>query len=123
MIFLALIAQSLYSLTQGAPTIPTNATPEEVATKCQEFRTTSSIVRSCAITLFACAWTAVHPNLPGPDDSKLQIFGRRMRLVGVTLLVPEYTLYWALTQRVAASRMLKEAKDGGLCFKPARYLH
>jgi hypothetical protein len=114
MILLALLFYASYTPTQGAPAIPVDATPEEVAIQCQQFRTTSSIVYSCALTLFACTWTAVHPNLPGPDDSKAQIFLRRLKLVGVTLLAPEYTLFWAMLQRSNAKRIVEEAKGGEL---------
>jgi hypothetical protein len=32
--------------------------------------------------LVQSTYLAVHPNLPGPGDTKIQIFGRRVKLVG-----------------------------------------
>ena len=112
MLLLFLVAQVLHAFTTGAPIIPDVATPEGSAALCQHFRTVSSIVWSCALTMFACAWMVVRPNLPGPNDSKMQIFGKRMKLVCVTLLVPEYTLFWALHQRAAARELVKAAQEG-----------
>jgi hypothetical protein len=62
--------------------------------------------------MFACTWTAVHPNLPAPDDSKIRVFGRRMKIVLVALLAPEYILFWALMQRHAAKELVNAAKAG-----------
>jgi hypothetical protein len=106
-------ALSLRDVTEGAPIIPENATPQESGITCQQFRTISSIVYSCLLTLFACTWTAVHPNLPAPDDNKIKAFWRRLKVVLVTLIAPEYTLYWALMQRQSARALVKAAKAGG----------
>jgi hypothetical protein len=62
--------------------------------------------------MFACTWTAVHPNLPGPDDSKVRVFGGRMKIVLVALIAPEYVLFWALMQRNAAKALVAAAKAG-----------
>ena len=112
MILALFLALSLYNLTKGAPIIPEDATPRESGVVCQQFRTLSSIIYSCLLTIFACTWTAVHPNLPGPDDSKIQVLRRRLKIVLVTLVAPEYTLYWALMQRKAAKELVKAAKRG-----------
>jgi hypothetical protein len=114
MILALFFALSLRSLTDGAPIVPEDATPKESGVTCQQFRTISSIIYSCLLTMIACTWTAVHPNLPGPDDSKIQIFRRRMKVVLVTLIAPEYTLFWALMQRQAAQELVKAAKKGEL---------
>jgi hypothetical protein len=112
MIIAILGALALRSLPDGAPIIPVDATPQESGIACQQFRTLSSILYSCFLTMFACTWTAVHPNLPGPSDGRIRIFGRKMWLVLVTLLAPEYILFWALMQRNAAKRLLAAAKQG-----------
>ena len=114
MLLAIFFALSLHSLTESAPIIPENATPKEWGITCQQFRTISSIIYSCLLTIFACTWTAVHPNLPGPNDNKFQVFGRRMKVVLVTLIAPEYTLFWALLQRRAAKELVKAAKEGEL---------
>jgi hypothetical protein len=112
MLLALFFALSLRSLTEGAPIIPEGATPKDSGISCQQFRTLPSIVYSCLLTMFACTWTAVHPNLPDPDDSKRRVFGRRMKIVLVALLAPEYILFWALTQRKAAKELVKAAKAG-----------
>ncbi len=35
-------------------------------------RTTSDIVTSCLATIFACTWTAIHPNIPSPVGLALE---------------------------------------------------
>jgi hypothetical protein len=112
MILVLFFAMSLRSLTEGAPIIPEDETPKDFGITCQQFRTLPSIVYSCLLTMFACMWTAVHPNLPDPDGSKVRVFGRRIKIVLIALLAPEYILYWALEQRKAAKALVKAAKAG-----------
>jgi hypothetical protein len=112
MLLALFFALSLRSITIGAPIIPEGATPKDSGISCQQFRTLPSIVYSCLLTMFACTWTAVHPNLPAPDDSKARVFGRRMKIVLVAILAPEYILFWALQQRKAAKELVKAAKAG-----------
>ncbi|KAG1767099.1 hypothetical protein EDD22DRAFT_819494 [Suillus occidentalis] len=65
-------------------------------------RTLWDILWSCGLTLFACTWTAVHPNIPGVDDGVVRNFFFRLGLMVMTLFVPEVTITWATMQFLSA---------------------
>ncbi|KAG2070603.1 hypothetical protein BDR04DRAFT_1142728, partial [Suillus decipiens] len=44
-------------------------------------RTLWEIIWSCAATLFACTWTAIHPNIPGMDERKFGVISRRLGIM------------------------------------------
>ena len=68
----------------------------------QQFRTAYSIVQSCILTIFACVWKSIHPNIDGPTDSGWTRLKRRLVIMLFALLAPELVLYWALNQRASA---------------------
>ncbi|KAI0058502.1 hypothetical protein BV25DRAFT_1902073 [Artomyces pyxidatus] len=68
-------------------------------------RTLYNIVSGSLVTILACVWTAVHRNIPGPakvEDSRVRHAAGRVlevvKIVMVTLLVPEWVLAWAVRQ-------------------------
>ncbi|KZP11769.1 hypothetical protein FIBSPDRAFT_937362 [Athelia psychrophila] len=65
-------------------------------------RTMVGIVTSCLATIFACIWVAVHPNMPGPEQSWVSRQFESFKLVVVTLMVPEWVLAWAVRQYLQA---------------------
>jgi hypothetical protein len=65
-------------------------------------RTLWNIIWSCAATLFACTWTAIHPNIPGVDEGKLAIISRRLLIMVMVLVVPELIIAWAARQYFSA---------------------
>ncbi|KJA18689.1 hypothetical protein HYPSUDRAFT_69749 [Hypholoma sublateritium FD-334 SS-4] len=71
-------------------------------------RATSDIVTSCLATIFACTWTAIHPNIPSPADSRWDIFKRRLVTTIYALLVPEFVTGWAFRQHLGAKRIVQE---------------
>ncbi|KIJ63525.1 hypothetical protein HYDPIDRAFT_133946 [Hydnomerulius pinastri MD-312] len=73
----------------------------DTSAACNDLRTCrslSNIVWSCLVTIFACIWTAVHRNIPGPDQSWLGRICEKAKVVVVTLLAPEWVLAWAVRQ-------------------------
>ena len=56
------------------------------------------IILSCALTLFACTWTAVHPNIPGIKEEKVAITSRRLFIMVMGLIAPELMITWAARQ-------------------------
>jgi hypothetical protein len=112
MIIAVLILAFIRTLTHASDPIDTNK-PSSAAGSCKEYRTIFNIVWPCFLTMFLCAWTAVHPNIPGPDEGKLSILWTRLKLVGITLLAPEVTLFLALEQRSMAKNLAKYANDHG----------
>jgi hypothetical protein len=61
--------------------------------------------------LFACTWTAVHPNIPGVDDGVVRNFFLRLGLMVMTLFAPEFTITWAAVQFLSARQAVKELNE------------
>jgi len=71
---------------------------------CPVKRTQFSIISSCLSTVFICAWTSVHPNVP-PRNKWL---GRlnRLKLMFWMIIAPELVLAWAVRQFFAAREII-----------------
>ncbi|KAF5354070.1 hypothetical protein D9756_007251 [Leucocoprinus leucothites] len=69
------------------------------------YRTTSQIIWACLSTMFACTWVAIHPNIPGPHDSGFQKLRRRIAMMTIAIIAPEFIVLWTLRQRMAAKRI------------------
>ncbi|KAG2033102.1 hypothetical protein BDR03DRAFT_902971 [Suillus americanus] len=74
-------------------------------------RTLWDIMWSCALTLFACAWTAIHPNIPGMAEGKFTIFSRRLGIMLAMLIAPELMITWATLQFLSARDAAKAFND------------
>ncbi|KAI0054197.1 hypothetical protein BV25DRAFT_1762989, partial [Artomyces pyxidatus] len=75
-------------------------------------RTRYNIISSSLLTILACVWTAVHRNIPAPakrGESRVRRVVSRaldaVKIVAVTLLVPEWVLAWAIRQFLNARQM------------------
>ncbi|KAG0702579.1 hypothetical protein DFH29DRAFT_804798 [Suillus ampliporus] len=75
---------------------------------CNDTRTLWSIVWSCAATLFACTWTAVHPNIPGIDEKKFPVACRRLFIMVMALIAPELMITWATRQFLSAQKAARD---------------
>jgi hypothetical protein len=75
-----------------------------------EGRGTIGLLWSCFATIFLCTWNAIHPNLPGMDESKFRIIGRRMLYVLFCLLAPEWFAFSALDNLGSVMQVRKEVK-------------
>ena len=64
-----------------------------------------NILWSCLATIFACSWVSVHPNIPGPNESRRRIFLRRLELMFWAVVCPELIITWALRQWSVARRL------------------
>ncbi|KAG7087638.1 hypothetical protein E1B28_013586 [Marasmius oreades] len=71
-------------------------------------RTVLGIVWGCLTTIFACTWLAIHPNVPGPEDSRWKILLRRAMIMALAIVFPEYTTVWAIRQWQEAKRISRE---------------
>ncbi|KAJ7077740.1 hypothetical protein C8R44DRAFT_755073 [Mycena epipterygia] len=65
------------------------------------------IVWGCLTTIFACTWVSVHPNVPPPDQSRLALFWRRLKLMLIAVIAPELMVGFAARQLWAARRFSK----------------
>ena len=73
-------------------------------------RTIWDIICSCFSTLFACAWIAVHPNIP--EDS-MEILRRRIMIMTYVLLAPEMVIIWAARQHRDANLLAEKFQIEG----------
>ncbi|XP_006460427.1 hypothetical protein AGABI2DRAFT_203489 [Agaricus bisporus var. bisporus H97] len=81
-----------------------------------DHRTIGDIVWGCLITIFACTWIAVHPNIPARTDSRWCVFKRGLSTMIYALIAPELMVAWALHQYLGARQIMhKYNKD---CDKP-----
>ncbi|OAX32658.1 hypothetical protein K503DRAFT_701700, partial [Rhizopogon vinicolor AM-OR11-026] len=76
-------------------------------------RTMWSIVSSCVLTLFACIYSAIHPNIPSPKYGPLRILWRRFNMMIMALIVPELIATWAIRQWLCARALTKRFKGSG----------
>ncbi|KAG1814706.1 uncharacterized protein BJ212DRAFT_348306 [Suillus subaureus] len=74
-------------------------------------RTLWDILLSCWLTLFACTWTAIHPDIPRMGEGKVAITFRRLLLMVMALLGPEFVISWAAWQFLCARQVTKDFND------------
>ncbi|KAJ7700414.1 hypothetical protein B0H17DRAFT_1128831 [Mycena rosella] len=56
------------------------------------------IVWGCLTTIFACTWVSVHPNVAPPDQSRLALLWRRLKMMLIAVLAPEVIVGFAARQ-------------------------
>ncbi|KAJ7059141.1 hypothetical protein C8F01DRAFT_1370743 [Mycena amicta] len=125
---LAVVLPTKYSESSGVPLISftTRSASEDACKDIDSCRKLFDIVWGCLVTVFACIWVAVHPNVPPPPPSPLpkgsslwhQVKWRvidsqgplrsRLKLMLVGLLAPEFIAGFAGRQLVAAWYFSKE---------------
>ena len=73
-------------------------------------RTIWNIVWSCLVTIFACTWVAIHPNIPSPNDSPAVIAFHRLKIVAFALIAPEVVILLSIRQRIVALKLTNDLK-------------
>ncbi|KAJ7584501.1 hypothetical protein C8J56DRAFT_1090228 [Mycena floridula] len=71
-------------------------------------RTLQDIVWGCLVTVFACTWVSVYPNVPPPGRSKLKLVLRRLGTMLMTAMAPEVTMSLAARQFIVARRFSRD---------------
>ncbi|KAJ7130480.1 hypothetical protein C8R44DRAFT_614235, partial [Mycena epipterygia] len=66
------------------------------------------IIWGCVTTIFACTWVSVHPNVPPPNQGRLQLFWWRLKMMLIAVIAPELMVGFAARQFFAAQRFSKE---------------
>ncbi|KAG2126006.1 uncharacterized protein EDB93DRAFT_325369 [Suillus bovinus] len=77
----------------------------------RDARTLWMIMSSCGLTLFACTWTAVPPDIPRMGDGALVIVIRRLLLMFIAYFAPELMAAWAAWQLMCARQVAKDFND------------
>ncbi|KAJ7130464.1 hypothetical protein C8R44DRAFT_665575, partial [Mycena epipterygia] len=65
------------------------------------------IIWGCLTTIFACTWVSVHRNVPPPDQGKVALFWRRLKMMLIAVIAPEIMVGFAARQLVAARKFSK----------------
>ncbi|KAG1848938.1 hypothetical protein DFJ58DRAFT_662705 [Suillus subalutaceus] len=81
------------------------------SSSCSNTRALWNIIWNCAATLFACTWTAIHPNIPGMDEGKMTVLFRRLGIMTMALVAPELMITWATIQFLTARDAAKAFND------------
>ncbi|KAH6911631.1 hypothetical protein BKA70DRAFT_1268226 [Coprinopsis sp. MPI-PUGE-AT-0042] len=108
---------------EGAPLEPANSpalalTPSN-STLCpvcevqydKNYRSIRDILWACLSVVFACTWTAVHPNVYGYGSTQWQRTKRRILLFLLALFMPEVTLTWSVRQWIGARDITKRMNE------------
>ncbi|EPQ51374.1 hypothetical protein GLOTRDRAFT_133239 [Gloeophyllum trabeum ATCC 11539] len=77
----------------------------QLCTQCPNTRSIWEIVYGCVLTVFACTWLAIHPNIPDQREGKVLRFIRRAGLMIMALIAPELVVVWAARQWIVARRL------------------
>ncbi len=79
-------------------------------------RTIWNIIWNSIATIFSCTWVAVHPNIPDPN-LKAKFWRHRLKLMAITLTVPELVVIWAMRQWLTVHQAsASQAERGAFCF-------
>jgi len=78
---------------------------------CPSVRSKSDIMWSCVVTIFACCWVSVHPNIPCRGKGWFQLMLRRLDLMFWSIIAPEFVVGWAMRQWYGA-RVLENKYQG-----------
>jgi len=81
------------------------------ASVCQPTWSLWDIIQSCVITIFACSWVSVHPNMSGHDETRWTKILRHLELLFWSIFMPEFVILWATRQWYGAFK-LKEKYCG-----------
>lgn len=82
-------------------------------------RGTLNLVWSCATTVFACTWSVIHLNVPGPNDDTKTKFFRKAKWMIVNLLFPEFIFSKAICDlRLAIKELEGFPSDHATSFNP-----
>ncbi|KAG2112824.1 hypothetical protein BD769DRAFT_1114818 [Suillus cothurnatus] len=100
---------------QAAPTTNTTCTTTSDSFEVPTFttRTIWSIISSSVLTLFACIYSAIHPNIPSPKDSPDGIVRRRLGIMIMALITPELIVTWAMRQWFSARQITRQFEKLG----------
>ncbi|KAG2051791.1 hypothetical protein BDR06DRAFT_573822 [Suillus hirtellus] len=106
----------LVGVIQAAPTInATNiTTSDNVEAPSFTTRTLGTIIFSSVLTLFACIYSAIHPNISSPKESGHHyIIWRQLSMTIMALIAPELIVAWAMRQWFSAHQVTRQFERSG----------
>lgn len=57
------------------------------------------------MTIFACTWVVIHPNIPAVSDTAIVLAFRRAGLMACGFIAPEIIILWAMRQWHSARKI------------------
>ncbi|KAJ7910780.1 hypothetical protein B0H13DRAFT_596172 [Mycena leptocephala] len=108
---LLLILVHLLSRNGSAAPVPHTLNVRTSSDSCNDIdncRKLFNIVWGCLATIFACTWVSVHPNVPAPNQSRLMLYWRRLKMMLIAVIAPELMVGFAARQFVAARILSRE---------------
>ncbi|KAF9475603.1 hypothetical protein BDN70DRAFT_232064 [Pholiota conissans] len=115
MLFLLALVSALHHNIHAAPTplaeasrkisIPFTSSDPTSNCACPNTRTIWNIIWTCLVTIVACSWVSVHPNIPAPGKKEWQVALMRLELMIWTIIAPEMMIFWAIRQWIGARRL------------------
>ncbi|KAG1797314.1 uncharacterized protein HD556DRAFT_1535097 [Suillus plorans] len=108
----AIQAQATPNTTLNA-TDGTTAPPTAYGSESLTTRTLWTIVSSSVLTLFACTYSAIHPNILSPKDSPHRILRRQFGIIIMALIAPELIVAWAMRQWFSARSVTRQFEKSG----------
>ncbi|KAG2088939.1 uncharacterized protein F5147DRAFT_43099 [Suillus discolor] len=115
-LFLFCISLYLAGVVQAARTTNTTDTTTNDSFKALLFttRTIWTIISSSILTLFACTYSAIHPNIPSPKySSSLDMIWRQLGIMIMALIAPELMVTWAMRQWLSAQQVTRQFEESG----------
>jgi hypothetical protein len=73
-------------------------------------RTIWNILWTCLVTISACTWVTVHPNVPAREDGRFMVTFRRVKVVLLALIMPELIVLWAIRQWLKARQITRQIR-------------
>ena len=108
-LFLSLL---LYPGNEASPILERANPPPALATYTST-RSVYTILWGCITTTFLCAWVSVHPNILPQLGEGWERVGQKVRLLLVTVIMPELVVGWAWKERMAARRIKRQLSEKG----------
>ncbi|KAF7365590.1 hypothetical protein MVEN_00432400 [Mycena venus] len=107
-----LLLLALASVFARSSTVSDNSlASRDEAASCDDInscRTFFSIISGCLVTIFACTWVSVHPNVPPPGLGNLALCWRRSYMMLVAVVAPELMVGFATRQFLDARWLSKK---------------
>jgi hypothetical protein len=73
-------------------------------------RGTWDLLYSCGFTILLCVYTAIHLNIPSPDDTQFTFWLKKTKWVAIAILAPEVVVYTAFEQWLHAKQFLSRLR-------------
>ncbi|KAJ7262781.1 hypothetical protein B0H12DRAFT_308132 [Mycena haematopus] len=114
MLFLLVLVHLLSRNGSAAP-VPHSLNLQIPVDSCDDFdncRKLFILIWRCIVTIAACTWVSVHPNVPPPNQSWWAHFWRRLKMMLSAIIGPEVMVGFAARQYFGARHLSKGAEYG-----------